>query len=141
MTGRVGMAGLTLAGGYGPLTGRFGLALDNLLGADVVLEGGRRVQVDATTEPELFWALRGGGGNFGVVTSMRIQLHPLEQVQAGVILFPWGRRSMYESARLHACGRPPGAHRAERKPWPGKAATRCCTCSQRGAATRCSGRS
>jgi FAD binding domain len=90
MTGRVGMAGLTLAGGYGPLTGRFGLALDNLLGADVVLEDGRRVQVDATTEPELFWALRGGGGNFGVVTSMRIQLHPLEQVQAGVILFPWG---------------------------------------------------
>jgi hypothetical protein len=89
MTGRVGMAGLTLAGGYGPLTGRFGLALDNLLGADVVLEDGRRVQVDATSEPELFWALRGGGGNFGVVTSMRIQLHPLEQVQAGIILFPW----------------------------------------------------
>ena len=83
MTGRVGMAGLTLTGGYGPLTGRFGLALDNLVGADVVLEDGRRVQVDATTEPELFWALRGGGGNFGVVTSMRIRLHPLEQVQAG----------------------------------------------------------
>ena len=90
MTGRVGMAGLTLTGGYGPLTGRFGLALDNLLGADVVLEDGRRLQVDATSEPELFWALRGGGGNFGVVTSMRIQLHPLEQVQAGIILFPWG---------------------------------------------------
>jgi FAD binding domain len=89
MTGRVGMAGLTLAGGYGPLTGRFGLALDNLMGADVVLEDGRRVQVDATSEPELFWALRGGGGNFGVVTSMRIQLHPLEQVLAGLILFPW----------------------------------------------------
>jgi hypothetical protein len=90
MTGRVGMAGLTLAGGYGPLTGRFGLALDNLVGADVVLEDGRRVQVDATSEPELFWALRGGGGNFGVVTSLRIQLHPLEQVLAGLILFPWG---------------------------------------------------
>jgi hypothetical protein len=90
MTGRVGMAGLTLTGGYGPLTGRFGLALDNLLGADVVLEDGRLVQVDATSEPELFWALRGGGGNFGVVTSMRIQLHPLDQVQAGLILFPWG---------------------------------------------------
>jgi hypothetical protein len=90
MTGRVGMAGQILAGGYGPLTGRFGLALDNLIGADVVLEDGRRVQVDATSEPELFWALRGGGGNFGVVTSMRIQLHPLEQVQAGLILFPWG---------------------------------------------------
>jgi len=90
MTGRLGMAGLTLAGGYGPLTGRFGLALDNLLGADVVLEDGRRVQVDATREPELYWALRGGGGNFGVVTSLRIRLHPLEQVLAGLILFPWG---------------------------------------------------
>ena len=90
MTGRVGLAGLTLAGGYGPLTGRFGLALDNLVGAEVVLEDGRRVRVDATSEPELFWALRGGGGHFGVVTSMRIQLHPLEQVQAGLILFPWG---------------------------------------------------
>ena len=89
MTGRLGMAGLTLAGGYGPLTGRYGLALDNLVGADVVLEDGRRVQSDAATEPELYWALRGGGGNFGVVTSMRIQLHPLEQVLAGLILFPW----------------------------------------------------
>jgi hypothetical protein len=89
MTGRLGMAGLTLAGGYGPLTGRYGLALDNLVGADVVLEDGRRVQADAATEPELYWALRGGGGNFGVVTSMRIQLHPLEQVLAGLILFPW----------------------------------------------------
>ena len=89
MTGHVGLAGLTLTGGYGPLTGRFGLSLDNLLGADVVLEDGRRVQVDATSEPELFWALRGGGGNLGVVTSMRVQLHPLEQVLAGLILFPW----------------------------------------------------
>jgi hypothetical protein len=88
-TGGVGMVGLTLAGGYSPLTGRFGLALDNLLGADVVLEDGRLVQADATREPELYWALRGGGGNFGVVTSMRIQLHPLEQVLAGLILFAW----------------------------------------------------
>jgi hypothetical protein len=87
--GGVGLAGLTMAGGYGPLAGRFGLALDSLLGADVVLEDGRLVQADATREPELYWALRGGGGNFGVVTSMRIQLHPLEQVQAGLILFPW----------------------------------------------------
>jgi FAD/FMN-containing dehydrogenase len=87
--GGVGLAGLTMAGGYGPLTGRFGLALDNLIGADVVLDDGRLVQTDATREPELYWALRGGGGNFGVVTSMRIRLHPLERVLAGVIRFPW----------------------------------------------------
>jgi hypothetical protein len=89
MTGRVGLAGLTLGGGYGPLTGRFGLALDNLAGADVVLEDGRRVQVDAASEPELYWALRGGGGNFGVVTALRVRLHPVEQVLAGLILFRW----------------------------------------------------
>ena len=89
MTGRLGLAGLTLAGGYGPLTGRFGLALDNLIGADVVLEDGRRVQADAASEPELYWALRGGGGNFGVMTSLRVRLHRLERALAGLILFPW----------------------------------------------------
>ncbi|WP_433274915.1 FAD-binding oxidoreductase [Pseudonocardia xinjiangensis] len=88
-SGAVGMAGLTLGGGYGPLGGRVGLALDNLLGADVVLADGRSVTTDSEHEPELFWALRGGGGNFGVVTSMRVRLHPLDRVLAGFILFPW----------------------------------------------------
>ena len=88
-TGGIGMTGLTLAGGYGPLSGSYGLALDNLLGADVVLEDGRLVRTDATHEPELFWALRGGGGNFGVVTAMRIRLHPLTEVLSGLILYPW----------------------------------------------------
>jgi FAD/FMN-containing dehydrogenase len=87
--GAVGMAGLTLGGGYGPLNGQFGLALDNLLSADVVLADGRLVTADANHEPELFWALRGGGGNFGVVTSMRIELHPVHQVLAGLIIYPW----------------------------------------------------
>ncbi|WP_433266245.1 FAD-binding oxidoreductase [Actinosynnema sp. CS-041913] len=87
--GGVGLAGLTLAGGYGPLNGRFGLALDNLLGADLVLADGRLVTTDATHEPELYWAIRGGGGNFGVVTSMRVRLHPVPQLLAGLILFPW----------------------------------------------------
>jgi FAD/FMN-containing dehydrogenase len=89
--GAVGMAGLTLAGGYGPLSGRFGLALDNLAGAEVVLADGRRVVADAAHEPDLFWALRGGGGNFGVVTSMRIRLHAVDRLLAGLICYPWAQ--------------------------------------------------
>ena len=86
------MAGLTLGGGYGPFTGHFGLALDNLLSAEVVLADGRRVTANPMNEPELFWALR-GGGKFGVVTSMRMRLHRVEQVLAGFILYPWSQAS------------------------------------------------
>ena len=89
--GNVGCVGMTLGGGYGPLNGRFGLALDNLLGAEVVLADGRIVTADANHEPELFWALRGGGGNFGVVTSMRVRLHPLDRLIGGMIVFPWSQ--------------------------------------------------
>jgi FAD/FMN-containing dehydrogenase len=89
--GGVGMTGLTLGGGYGPLNGRFGLASDNLVGAEVALADGRTVAADATHEPELFWALRGGGGNFGVVTSMRVRLHPLDRLIGGMIVFPWSQ--------------------------------------------------
>ncbi|QUX31442.1 FAD-binding oxidoreductase [Nocardiopsis akebiae] len=85
--GAVGIVGLTLGGGYGPLIGRFGLAADNLLGADVVLADGSLVHADAEHHPDLFWALRGGGGNFGVVTSARIQLHPVPTVVSGTILY------------------------------------------------------
>lgn len=87
--GPVGMAGLTLGGGYGPLNGQYGLAADNLLGADVVLADGRCVTTGSDEEPELFWAVRGGGGNFGVVTYMRIQLHETRHVLAGLIAYPW----------------------------------------------------
>src|SRR6516164_6654166 len=87
--GGVGMTGLTLGGGYGPLNGRFGLASDNMLSAEVVLADGRIVTADATHEPELFWALRGGGGNFGAVTSMRVRLHPMNKLIGGLIAFPW----------------------------------------------------
>jgi FAD/FMN-containing dehydrogenase len=87
--GPVGMAGFTLSGGYGLLTPRFGLAVDNLLSADVVLEDGSVVCADNTNNGELFWALRGGGGNFGIVTSMRIRLHSLGEVLSGKILFNW----------------------------------------------------
>src|SRR5262249_15113741 len=72
--GAVGMAGLTLGGGYGPLIGRFGLALDNLVAADIVLADGRIVTADDDHEEELFWALRGGGGNFGAGSEMQPRL-------------------------------------------------------------------
>jgi FAD/FMN-containing dehydrogenase len=87
--GRVGMAGLTLGGGYGPLIGRFGLALDNLLAAEVVLADGCIVVAEPDNEAELFWALRGGGGNFGVVTAMRHRIHDLPSVRSGMLLFPF----------------------------------------------------
>jgi FAD/FMN-containing dehydrogenase len=86
--GAVGMAGLTLGGGYGPLIGRFGLALDNLVAAEVVLADGRVVVARPDNEEELFWALRGGGGNFGVVTAMRHRLHDLPSVRSGILVYP-----------------------------------------------------
>jgi len=89
--GTVGMVGLTTGGGYGPLTARYGLALDNLLAAEVVPADGRLVNCDEHENTDLFWAIRGGGGNFGVVTSMRVRLHPIRQVFAGMILFPWSQ--------------------------------------------------
>lgn len=85
--GAVGMAGLTLAGGYGPLCGRLGLAADNLLAAEVVLADGQVVQAGPADDADLYWALRGGGGNFGVVTSMEIAVHPLAEVLVGSFRF------------------------------------------------------
>ncbi len=87
--GSVGMAGFTLGGGYGALIGRFGLALDNLLAAEVVLADGRIVVADHDNDEELFWALRGGGGNFGVVTAMRHRLHNLSSVRSGMLIYPF----------------------------------------------------
>lgn len=92
VTGTVGlvhMLGLTLGGGYGPLNGRFGLACDNLVSAEVVTATGATVHVDADAEPDLLWALRGGGGNFGVVTSAVVRLHEVGHVHTGMIIYPW----------------------------------------------------
>jgi len=87
--GAVGVAGLTLGGGYGPLIGRFGLALDNLVAAAVVLADRRIVIADRDSEEELFWALRGGVGNFGVVTSMNHRLHRVPSVHSGLLFYPF----------------------------------------------------
>jgi FAD/FMN-containing dehydrogenase len=85
--GAVGMTGFTLGGGYGALIGRFGLALDNLIAAEVVLADGRTVIADEGNEVDLYWALRGGGGNFGVVTAMHHRLHELSSVRTGMLFY------------------------------------------------------
>jgi hypothetical protein len=89
----VGMAGLTLGGGYGPLMGKFGLAADNLLSAQVVTAEGQLVTASATEHADLLWGLRGAGGNFGVVVSLEYRLHPIATVLSGLLLYPLGQAS------------------------------------------------
>ena len=82
-----GAGGITLGGGLGHLTRHYGLAIDNLLEANVVLADGRFVKANARTNEDLFWALRGGGGNFGIVTSFVFKLQPVSTVYAGPMLW------------------------------------------------------
>lgn len=83
-----GVAGYTLGGGLGWLMSKYGLAVDNLLAVELVTADGAVLQVDAASHPDLFWALRGGGGNFGVATSFTFRLHPLRTVVGGLIAHP-----------------------------------------------------
>lgn len=88
-----GIAGLTLGGGLGWLMGKYGLACDNLVSVDLVLADGRFLTVSADENVDLFWAVRGGGGNFGVVTSFEYQLHSLGPVLAGLVAYPISQAS------------------------------------------------
>jgi FAD/FMN-containing dehydrogenase len=86
--GTVGIGGITLGGGVGFLVRKHGMTIDHLLAAEVVTADGELLRVDDETHPDLFWALRGGGGNFGVATRFKFQLHPIDQFTGGMLFLP-----------------------------------------------------
>ena len=102
-----GIAGLTLGGGFGHLSRKYGLSCDNLLSVDIVTADGQFRTASASENPDLFWAVRGGGGNFGVVTSLEFKLHPVSTVIAGPdFLFDRaGPGSATPLQRIHEDGR------------------------------------
>jgi FAD/FMN-containing dehydrogenase len=108
MISHTGIAGLTLGGGFGLLCRKFGLAIDNLISADIVTSDGKLRTVSATQEPDLFWAIRGGGGNFGIVTSFEYQLHEVGPMLAGLIAYPLPQATQ-------SCGAPRGDEQRARR--------------------------
>jgi FAD/FMN-containing dehydrogenase/pimeloyl-ACP methyl ester carboxylesterase len=87
-TGSVGIGGITLAGGIGFLVRKNGMTIDNLLAAELVTADGRTLHADAESHPDLFWALRGGGGNFGVATRLKFRLHEIDRIYGGMLCMP-----------------------------------------------------
>lgn len=87
-TGSVGIGGITLGGGVGYLVRKYGLTIDDLLAADIVTADGQLLRVDAASHPDLFWAIRGGGGNFGVATRFQFRLHEVDTVVGGMLILP-----------------------------------------------------
>ena len=105
----VGVVGYTLGGGLSWLSRRHGLAANSVLAIEVVTADGRLVRCDADHEPELFWALRGGGGSFGVVTAIEFVLYAAPQVYAGALLWPWERAAEVLKAYVEWCRTAPDA--------------------------------
>ena len=99
-TGSVGIGGITLGAGIGYLVRKFGLAIDNLLAAEVVTASGEILQVDENNHSDLFWALRGGGGNFGVVTRFKFKLHELGDCYGGTLLLPATPKAIADVAQF-----------------------------------------
>jgi FAD/FMN-containing dehydrogenase len=105
---KTGIGGLTLHGGYGFLSRKYGLTIDNMISATVVTADGRLLKADNNQNPDLFWAIRGGGGNFGVVTSFEFQLHPVgPEVWIGLVMYPVSQARQVLQA-----------YRAFRESWP-----------------------
>src|SRR3712207_1910797 len=87
-TGSVGIGGITLGGGIGYLVRMHGLTIDDLLAAEIVTADGKLLRVDAESHPDLFWAIRGGGGNFGVATRLKFRLHEVDRIVGGMLMLP-----------------------------------------------------